>query len=56
MTYMTTPDEPMPDPDIGPWTDGGRPHRCGFYVEEHRLKYRRQPDGSATSYWECPVA
>lgn len=37
-----------------PWTDGHKPHGCGFFVEEHRLKYRRQTDGTSRSYWECP--
>lgn len=55
MSYQTTPDEPdEPDVDSRPWTDGARPHHCGFFVEEHKLKYRRQADGSSRSYWECP--
>lgn len=37
-----------------PWTDGHKPHRCGFFVEEHDLKYRKNPNGTATSYWRCP--
>jgi REP element-mobilizing transposase RayT len=39
----------------GPWTDGYFAHTCGYFVEEHRLAYKKQPDGTATSYWECPV-
>ena len=47
--------EPDDNPrDEGPWTDGARPHRCGYYVDDHILKYRRQADGSSRSYWACP--
>jgi hypothetical protein len=24
--------------DDEPWTDGGRPHRCGAYVDEHTFE------------------
>jgi hypothetical protein len=39
-----------------PWTDGHRAHpACGRFVEEHRLVYKKQPDGTSRSYWECPI-
>lgn len=38
-----------------PWTDGGYPHRCGFFVEDHSLVYKKRPDGTSRSQWECPV-
>lgn len=47
--------EPDDDGHDEPWTDGHKPHRCGYYVEEHELRYKKQPDGTAIKRWECPV-
>jgi len=49
----------VPSEDDGydePWTDGHKPHTCGYYVEEHRLitifdRYTEESD----QRWMCPV-
>lgn len=43
------------DPDnADPWTDGARPHHCGFYVEEHELVYVPTAEGGQVRKWQCP--
>lgn len=37
-----------------PWTDGHRPHRCGYYIEEHDLVYTKTSDGRRIRQWQCP--